>query len=224
MMLDHPWDISPRQAIQLQRELASEVLVRKLEGPVRTVAGVDCAYLGRTHILAVGVLCDARTMRMIATSEVVRPLTFPYVPGLLSFREAPAVIEAVRALPQPVELLMCDGQGLAHPRRFGLACHVGVYLDMPAIGMAKSVLCGQFRPPGRRRGCRTQMRDRGEVVALAVRTRDDVEPMYVSVGHRVTLEQCAAWALRGSREARIPEPTRLAHQLVTQRKKMMRGI
>jgi len=218
-MLRHSWDITPRQAIRLQKELASKVLVQPLDKPVRTIAGIDCAYLGRKQILAVAVLCEARSMAVLATSEIVRPLTFPYVPGLLSFREAPAVIEAVEALPQAPDLLMCDAHGLAHPRRFGLACHVGVYLDLPAIGMAKSMLCGEFRMPGPRRGCHTQIRHKGEVVGSAVRTQDGVEPMYVSVGHRITLKQAVAWALRGAKVARIPEPTRLAHQYVTRMKK-----
>jgi len=142
---------------------------------------------------------------------VSRPCTFPYVPGLLSFREAPATVEAVEKLHRRPDLLMCDGQGLAHPRRTGLACHVGLWLDIPTIGAAKSLLCGEHREPGARRGCRAALRHDGETVGLALRTRDGVKCVYVSVGHRITLGEAARWVLRAARFYRLPEPTRQAH-------------
>ena len=225
----HAWDISPKRAVALQRKLAGQVRVEPLRGPVETVAGGDCAYLeggpGRMgaargkRIIAVAVLCDARTMEPLATSHVVRTCRFPYVPGLLSFREAPAVIAAVTKLPQRPDLLMCDGQGLAHPRGMGLASHVGMLLDVPTIGVAKSRLCGEHREPGRRRGRRAQLRYGGRVVGAVVRTRTDVRPLYVSVGHRVTLAGAIRWTLDCGRGVRLPEPTRLAHQQVSALKK-----
>ena len=228
-MVNHSWDISAAEAIDLQRRLAPKVVQVPLRGPVRTVAGADCAFVdargrggraawGRTRgvrVIAAAVLCDAATMEVLAVRHVVRPCRFPYVPGLLSFREAPAVIEAVRRLPQRPDLLLCDGQGVAHPRRLGLAAHVGLWLGVPTVGVAKSLLVGDHRPVGRRRGCRAQLRHAGEVVGVAVRTRTDVKCVYVSVGNRITLEEAVRWALRCGRGVRLPEPTRQGHRQVT---------
>ncbi len=216
-MIRHRWDVSPTRAIELQRELAGCVRVEPLAGPVRTVAGTDCAFRrGGEEIIAAAVLCDAGTMEVIDRAWVARPCRFPYVPGLLSFREAPAVIASVGALRARPDLLMCDGQGLAHPRRLGLASHVGLWLDLPTIGVAKSRLCGEHRPVGGRRGCRVQLRHDGAVVGYVLRTRTDVKPLYVSVGHRVTGSEAVRWTLRAGGGYRLPEPTRQAHLLVSQ--------
>lgn len=218
-LIPHSWRLTPRKAIALQRELASLVRHEPLVGPVRTVAGTDCAFLdGGKRILTMAVLCEAKSMAVLATAEDERPCSFPYVPGLLSFREAPSVIAAVQRLDVDVDLLMCDGQGTAHPRGLGLACHVGLWLDVPTIGVAKSRLCGRHRPVGQRRGCHVQLRHEGQVVGRVVRTRDGVKPLYVSVGHRITLAQAVRWTLRGGRGVRLPEPTRLAHQMVSRAK------
>ena len=223
-MIDHSWNLTPKQAVALQRRLAGEVRVEPLGGDIRTVAGTDCAFLaGGSRIVAVAVLCDARTMAVVASAHDVRPCEFPYVPGLLSFREAPAVIAAVRALPRRPDLLMCDGQGLAHPRGLGLASHVGLWLDVPTVGVAKSRLCGTHRTPGAGRRCHTQLRYAGRLVGAVVRTRADVKCLYVSVGHRVTLTDAVRWTLRGGRGVRLPEPTRRAHQLVSDLKKRLPG-
>ena len=211
-MIRHRWDISPKDAVAVQRRLAAAVRIEKLSAPARTVAGTDCALSrdGR-DILAAAVLCDARTMEVLERVFVRQPCRFPYVPGLLSFREAPATIEVVEKLSRRPDLLMCDGQGLAHPRRLGLACHVGLWLDLPTIGVAKSLLCGEHRDPGPRRGNHAALRHKGKVVGLALRTRDHVKVVYVSVGHRVTLAEAERWALRAARFYRLPEPTRQAH-------------
>ena len=215
-MIDHSWNLTATEAIALQRRLAGAVRIEPAPAEVRTVAGTDCAFLdGGARIVAVAVLCDARTMSIIASAHDVRACEFPYVPGLLSFREAPAVIAAVRALPRRPDLLMCDGQGLAHPRGLGLACHVGLWLDMPTVGVAKSRLCGTHRTPGARRRCHTQLRYDGRVVGAVVRTRTGVKPLYVSPGHRVTPADAVRWTLRAGRGVRLPEPTRRAHQRVS---------
>ena len=217
-MIRHRWNISPKQAVALQRALAGRVRLEPLAGEIRTVAGTDCAFLdGGRRIVAAAVLCDADTWEPVATTWAVRPCRFPYIPGLLSFRECPAVLAAVRKLPRTPDLLMCDGQGLAHPRRLGLACHVGLWLDVPTIGVAKSRLCGRHRLPGQRRRCRTQLRHEGDVVGAVVRTRTGVRPLYVSVGHRATLADSVRWTLRACRGVRLPEPTRRAHQAVAER-------
>ena len=215
-MIRHRWDISPTEAIELQKRLAGEVRVEPLRREVRTVAGVDCAFLdGGRRVLAAAVLCDAKTMEVVASTHDVRACGFPYVPGLLSFREGPAVIAAVRKLPHTPDLLMCDGQGLAHPRGLGLASHVGLCVDLPTIGVAKSRLCGEHRAPGVRRGSRTQLRLKGKVIGAVLRTRTGVKPLYVSVGHRLTLDDAVRWTLRCGRGVRLPEPTRCAHHSVT---------
>jgi deoxyribonuclease V len=211
----HSWRLTPRQAIALQRELAGRVLVEPLARPVRTVVGTDCALRpGGREIVAAAVLCDTRTLKVLASRHVVAPLEFPYVPGLLSFREAPAVIAAVEALPDRPELLLCDGQGIAHPRRLGLAAHVGLWLDLPTIGVAKSLLIGVHRPLGANRGCRAALRDHGQTIGSAVRTRTGVKPLYISVGHRITLGEAIRWTLRCARGYRLAEPNRQAHMLV----------
>ncbi len=226
-MLSNPWDISPKEAVRLQRELAGRVRAEPVSGPVRTVAGADCAFLGERHgrqqaprgdIIAAAVLCDVESMAVLATAHVVRPCTFPYVPGLLSFREAPSVIAAVEKLPERPGLLMCDGQGVAHPRRLGLASHVGLWLNLRTIGVAKSRLCGEPREPGVSRGSRTDLVHRGEIIGAIVRTRTRVRPLFVSVGHLVTLEDAVHWTLRCARRYRLPEPTRQAHLHVTRLK------
>ena len=215
----HRWDISPKQAIELQKRLAGKLRVEPLPSTVATVAGADCAFLdGGKRIVAVAVLCDGRTMELLESAWVVRACRFPYVPGLLSFREAPAVIAAVKKLRRPVDLLLCDGQGMAHPRRIGLASHVGLWLDLPTVGVAKSRLCGAYHTPGERRGCRRPLKLNGHIIGSVVRTRHGVKPVFISVGHRITLPEAVAWTLRCGRGVRLPEPTRRAHQQVTRRK------
>ncbi len=218
-MLSHRWNISPVEAIELQRKLASKVRVEPLRGKVRTVAGTDCAFLDNGRkIIAAAVLLDAKSMQAVAAAHIIQPCRFPYIPGLLSFREAPAVIAAVRKLPRRPDLLMCDGQGLAHPRGLGLACHVALHLDLPTIGVAKSRLCGEAREPGVRRGCRTQLRYKGAIIGAVVRTRTGVKPLYISAGYRVTLQDAVRWTLRCCRSVRLPEPTRQAHHYVSRLK------
>lgn len=219
-MFRHSWNISPGQAIELQKELARQVRIEPLGGKVRTVAGTDCAFhASGKRIVAVAVLCDARTMEVLETAYADLPCPMPYIPGLLSFREAPAVIEAIEKLSQRPDLLMCDGQGIAHPRGVGLSTHVGLWLDLPAIGVAKSRLCGEYRLPGIRKGCHTQLRYHDQVVGAVVRSRDNVKPLFVSIGHRITLPEAIRWTLRACRGVRLPEPTRRGHQFVTQCKR-----
>jgi len=214
-MREHHWNPSPKEAVALQRKLASEIRVAPLAGTAKTIAGADCAFLddGR-KIVAAAILCDAETMDVVSEATDVRPCTFPYVPGLLSFREAPAVIAAVKKLPHRPDVLMCDGQGRAHPRGLGLACHVGLLLDLPTIGVAKSRLCGEHADVDPHRGARTPLKFNGDLVGAVVRTRDNVRPLYLSVGHRITLDEAVAMVLACGRGRRLPEPTRLADRRV----------
>ncbi len=212
----HAWDLPAADAVALQEELAARVVRAPLTGAVEWIAGVDCAFPDAHTIVAAAVLCDARTMAVEGVVSLVRPCRFPYIPGLLSFREAPAVIEAVKQLAERYgrpDLLMCDGQGIAHPRGLGIASHVGLWLDMPSIGVAKSRLCGKHTEPGLKRGCRRRLTYKGSVIGAVLRTRDAIKPLYVSVGHRVEFDDTIRWVLRAGRGVRLPEPVRHADRL-----------
>ncbi len=221
--LRHRWDLSPREAIALQRKLAGQVRATPLAGEVRTVAGVDCAFLpGGREIVAAAVLMDAEDLAVIARAYAVAPVPMPYVPGLLSFREAPAELEAIGQLPDRPDLLLVDGAGVAHPRRLGIASHLGLWLGLPTVGVAKSRLCGRHRPVGRRRRACVQLTDRGEVVGGVLRTRQDVKPLFVSVGHLIALPQALKWTLRTARRYRLPEPIRAADAMAARLKAVLR--
>ena len=211
---DHPWDLAPRAARELQSRLAGSAVLSDRFGALRQVAGIDVHFEQRGTVTraAVAVL-DLDSLGVVEQAVARRPTTFPYVPGLLSFREIPAVVDALGALGSAPDLLMCDGQGFAHPRRFGLACHLGWLMDRPTIGVAKSRLIGEFDAPGRERGAWSPLVDRGEVIGAALRTRSGVRPVFVSQGHRVGLESALRLALACTGRFRIPEPTRQAHRL-----------
>ncbi len=212
----HRWDVTPARAIAIQTSLAARVRIEPLAGVVRRVAGADVAFTPDGASCVAGVVVwDLEARRVVQTAVGVRRAAFPYVPGLLSFREAPAVLAAVRRLRVVPDVFLFDGQGYCHPRRFGLACHIGVCLDLPSIGCAKSRLCGEFEEPARPRGSTSPLILDGEPVGAVLRTRDGVQPVYVSVGHRVTLADAIRVVLACGGGYRLPEPTRLAHQLVT---------
>jgi deoxyribonuclease V len=179
------------------------------------VAGVDVSYDTRTPtVYAAVVLMRLHDHEILETATATRPATFPYIPGLLSFREAPAVLQAVTRLTRRPDCLLCDGQGIAHPRRFGLACHLGLLLDLPSIGCAKSILVGEYQEPPEKRGGFRMLIDRGERVGIILRTRDGVEPVYVSPGYRMSTQQAREIVLKATGRYRVPEPTRQAHLLV----------
>jgi deoxyribonuclease V len=209
----HPTGLAEARA--LQERLRAQVVERDELGPVARVAGVDAAYTpdGRAH--AAVVVLDAETLEVLEVASVCDRVRFPYVSGYLSFRELPALLAAFAKLRLRPDLVIVDGHGRAHPRRFGLACHLGVSIDVPTIGCAKSRLVGVHRPPAVRRGSRTRLRQGSEVIGEVVRTRDGARPVYVSVGHRISLETARRWILRLTPRTRIPEPVRAAHAAVT---------
>lgn len=220
----HEWDLSPKDAIALQRALADAVVRSDRLGPgwrraIKRVAGVDAAFAdGGRVIRAAAVVLDYPGLRLADQVLIERPTAFPYVPGLLSFREVPALLEAVRQLPMMPDLILCDGHGYAHPRRFGLACHLGLWLDIPAIGVAKSRLTGSHDEPGLAKGdAAWLLADKaappGERIGAVLRTRERVKPVYVSAGHRVSLKTAVALTLACVTRYRLPEPTRLADKL-----------
>lgn len=193
-------------------------------GAVELIAGADVSYDRRApHLFAAVVLWDPRRGEVVEVAGARAPARFPYVPGYLSFRELPAVLGAFASLRAAPQLIVADGQGLAHPRRFGLACHLGVLLDVPTIGCAKSRLIGTHREPGPRRGAHTRLLDGGECIGEAVRTRTGVKPVYVSVGHRVGLESARRWILRLAGRYRLPEPIRAAHREVNRLRREAAG-
>jgi len=214
--ITHSWDLTPGEAVKLQRKLADRVIQAPLNHVVEMVAGIDCSYVKAANLIVTcALLMDVRRLQVYEISRIVQDCSFPYVPGLLSFREAPAVIEAVRNLASQPDLVLCDGQGLAHPRGMGLAAHVGLWLGIPTIGVAKSRLCGEYRMPGERRGCNTRLMFQGRQVGRVLRTRNGVKPLFVSVGHLITLQESVRWTLKLTRGCRLPEPARKAHREVT---------
>ncbi len=182
-----------------------------------TLAAADVSFNrgGRTLYAAV-VVVEAGTLAVIERVGLAVPGKFPYVPGLLSFREAPPLLEAFDRLRTRPDIVLCDGQGLAHPRRFGLACHLGLRLDLPTVGCAKSRLFGVHAEPGPKRGERVPLLDGGDEIGSVLRTRDRVKPLYVSVGHRCTLESAVELILATTGKVRLPTPTRLAHDYVNE--------
>ena len=207
-----------RRAEQEQQALRQRVVAHdRLPDPVRTVAGVDVAYdEASDHLVAAVTVLDAQHLTVLATATFEGEATFPYVPGLFSFRELPAILRALEKLSAPPDLLVCDGQGLAHPRRFGLACHVGVATGLATIGCAKSRLLGTHAALAPTRGSQTALCDGDEIIGQVLRTQTDKNPVYVSVGHNISLATATAWVLRLAPTYRLPETTRSADQLVRQ--------
>lgn len=200
------------RARAVQGRLRGEVVESDAFGEIRHVAGADVSWdRGSPDLFAAVVVVDARTLEIVETSGVRARARFPYVPGYLSFRELPAVVAAFRRLRVRPDLVLCDGQGRAHPRRFGLACHLGVRLGLPSVGCAKSRLVGEHASVGERRGSHVRLLDEGEVIGEVVRTRTGVHPVYVSIGHRVSLATARRLVLRFTRGFRQPEPLRVAH-------------
>lgn len=208
----HPWDVSPADAVEIQRRLRRRVSVEPLDRQPEIVAGIDVSVKGGRARAAV-VLLSYPDLHPFQATTADMPVLFPYVPGLLAFREGPVVLAALAQLDDRPGVLMFDAQGLAHPRRMGLATHLGVLLDMPAVGCAKSRLCGAYVEPDEEKGSWKPLVDRDEVIGAVVRTRDRVRPVFVSVGHRVDLETAVALVLGCAARYRLPEPTRWAHRV-----------
>ncbi len=212
----HSWNLSYSQATQLQTELAEKVQFKPLQGQLELIAGLDCALSkDGQRIIAACVLLKLPDFELIETASACLKLSFPYIPGLLSFREAPVCIAAVEKLKLEPDVFIIDGQGIAHPRRLGLAAHLGLFFDKPTIGCAKSRLTGQFEEPPPEKGTYSLLKDKDEVIGAVVRTRTNVEPVFVSVGNKCRLEDAIEVTLSCVTKYRLPEPTRLAHQHVS---------
>lgn len=212
----HRWDVTPKEAVAIQGRLQDQVVLEDRFGPVRFVAGVDVGFEDDNTVTRAAVAVLSFPELEFREHSLARlPTTFPYIPGLLSFREIPAVLEALSALPIRPDLLLCDGQGLAHPRRFGIACHIGVLTGIPAIGVGKSRLVGSHEPVPETRGDWMPLWHRGEVVGAALRTRPPYKPLYISPGHLISLESSVEYVMRCTTKYRLPETTRWAHRFAS---------
>lgn len=217
LAIEHPWNLAPGAAISLQSELAAQVeTTDRLPDAIRSVAGVDVGFEdgGRITRAAVVVL-GFPGLKPQDSAVACLPTEFPYVPGLLSFRELPAVLQALRQLTALPDVILCDGQGLAHPRRFGIACHLGVLLDRPTVGVGKTRLIGRHDEPGQNKGDWAPLLDKEAVIGAVLRTRPGVKPLYISGGHRVSLETAISLTLACTPRWRLPETTRAAHRLAS---------
>jgi deoxyribonuclease V len=213
----HPWDVSPQEAVSLQNKLAGQVICENRLGPVANVAGIDVSLNNDLACAAVVVL-NYPHLDLVDQAVATRRVSFPYIPGLLSFREGQVILDALTGLTQKPELLIFDGHGVAHPRRLGVASHIGLLSDIPAIGCAKSRLCGQYTEPEFGKGSYACLTDREEVIGAVVRTRKGVKPVYVSLGHRIDLNTSIKYVLDCCRGYRLPETTRRAHHLAGKHK------
>jgi deoxyribonuclease V len=211
----HRWDVTPKDAVALQRELAGRVVGDAPLPPCTLVAGADLSYNRFSSTIYAGVVVlRLPDLTVVERRGAFAEARFPYVPGLLSFREGPAVLEAFARLKSVPDAVMLDGHGFAHPRRFGLACDLGLWLDRPCLGCAKSKYIGEWEEPGEMAGSWSPLIDQGEVIGRVVRTKTKVNPVFVSIGHKIDLESAMRLTLACAAGYRIPEPTRQAHLYV----------
>lgn len=211
----HDWNLTPREAIELQKTLRERVRLQPLDREVALIAGADISFDKFSETVYAGVVVlRLPSLEVVEEAGVVSVAKFPYVPGLLSFREAPSVLEAWAKLKTEPDAVMFDGQGIAHPRRIGIASHMGLILNRPTFGCAKSVLVGRFVEPSPERGAHSLLIDKDETIGAALRTKTKTQPIYVSAGHLIDLEGAIDLTLRADGGYRQPEPTRRAHLLV----------
>lgn len=216
LAVSHPWDVSIAEAKKIQLELAQQVSLRDQFDIPRFVAGVDVGFEqnGKITRAAIAVL-NYPDLQLIDSSITRSKTVFPYVPGYLSFRELPAVLNALDQLKTVPDMFLCDGQGIAHPRRFGIACHLGVLTDIPSIGVAKSRLTGTYKEPGPVKGNQSDLMDKEEHIGSVLRTRTRVKPLFISPGHRISFNSAVQWVLNCTTRYRLPETTRHAHRLAS---------
>ena len=216
------WPTTFEEALTVQQQLRSQIITHDDFGPIRTVAGVDAGYEadpaapeGHGLARAAIVVLDFPSLRPLDYTIARQPTAFPYVPGFLSFRETPAVMAALGQLRVRPDLLICDGQGIAHPRRFGIACHIGLLADLPSIGCAKSLLTGRHGPLPDERGATVPLVNRGEQIGVALRSRAGTKPLYISLGHRISLASAVSYVMACLTKYRLPETTRAADGLAS---------
>jgi deoxyribonuclease V len=213
-----PWPLTVEEAIPIQLQLRSQVITQDQLPEIRYVAGVDVGFEDNyATTKAAVVVLSFPDLHLQEQAIACRPTTFPYIPGFLSFREVPALLLALEKLSITPDLIMCDGQGFAHPRRFGIASHLGVLTNLPTIGVAKSLLIGKHEELASEKGCWQPLHDRGEIVGAVVRSRTNVKPLYVSIGHRISLPTAINYVLKCTTKYRLPETTRWADKLASEK-------
>lgn len=214
-VINHKWDLSEMEAIKLQKELSLQVTKEDQFPEINYVAGIDVAYSEQSDLLiAAIVILEAISLNIVESVVVEDSVQFPYIPGLFSFRELPPIVKAFEQIKTSPQLIVCDGQGIAHPRRFGLASHLGVIFDVPTIGCGKTKLWGDYKEPSQERGAYSLLVDEEEIIGGVLRTQESVKPLFVSVGHRISLETACNWIVKLAPHYRLPETTRQADQLV----------
>ena len=215
-MLDlHPWNVTHEEAVKIQKCLRDKVILKRIDKRINYIAGLDVSYAkGANTVWAGVVVLDFPSLAKIEEGWAQSKVSFPYIPGLLSFREIPALLDVLREIEVEPDLIFCDGQGIAHPRGLGIASHLGVLLHKPTIGCAKSRLVGEFDPVGQDRGDYVYLRYQNRIIGAVVRTRSRVKPIFISPGYGVMLQDCIRFVLETCPTYRIPEPTRQAHLLV----------
>ncbi|MFQ5862227.1 MAG: deoxyribonuclease V [Candidatus Brocadiales bacterium] len=212
----HPWDVSYKDAVLLQKELRGRLIIKSLPGRPRIVAGADVSYSKLTSkVYASVIIMDFRSMSVIEEASATAEATFPYIPGLLSFREAPVLLKAFSRINRVPDVVLFDGQGIAHPRGVGLASHMGLIIGKPSIGCAKKLLLGEHRPIGDKVGAFSYILHKRRRIGAALRTREGVKPVFVSPGHKIDVASSIRIVLESCRRYRLPEPIRKAHNLVT---------
>ena len=214
----HDWNVTPKEAIKIQNEYANNVETEGSLEKITKVAGVDAAFDGDLGLGAV-VILSYPELKLIEQVVVEVPVRLPYIPGLLSFREMPIVLEAFEKIQHEPDVIFVDGQGMLHPRRFGIACHLGLVLSHPTIGCAKSLLCGRYRKPGSQKGNYTFVKHKEENIGVALRTRTNTKEIFVSLGHKISIKKSIELTLSVSPKFRIPEPTRQADRLAAEYKR-----
>lgn len=214
--IQRSWKVSPKEAIQIQKEYAKRVITEDKLGKVRFVAGVDVGFENNNTITCAAIaVMHFPEIELYEHAVARRPTSFPYIPGLLSFREIPAVLDAMHKLKQLPDLLLCDGQGIAHPRRLGIASHLGVLTGIPAIGVAKNLLVGDHDTVAPQKGSWVPLLDGDEVIGAVLRTRSNVKPLFISPGHKVSLKTSIRIVMHCVTKYRLPETTRWAHKLAS---------
>lgn len=214
--LNHPWPQTAEEATAIQQQLKSQVVTEDRLGEVRYIAGVDVGFEDSYAITrAAVVVLSFPELQPVEEAIARRPTTFPYIPGFLSFREIPAILEALQALKTTPDLIMGDGHGIAHPRRLGIASHLGVLIDLPTIGVAKSLLVGKHEAVPAEKGHWQPLQHRGETIGVVLRSRTNVKPLYISIGHRISLPTAIDYVLRCTPKYRLPETTRWADKLAS---------
>jgi len=216
-LLFHPWNVTPKKAIGIQEELRKRLRLRPPKAPFKTIAAADASYsLAGDRLYAAFLLFSYPDLKIVESASAWGRVSFPYIPGLLSFREAPVLLKAFSKLERHPDVILIDGQGIAHPRSMGIAAHLGILLDLPTIGCAKSRLFGEEAEPGPDQGSCVLLCREGRTIGMIVRTRTGVKPVYVSPGHKMDLDTSVGIILSLCRGYRIPEPLRQAHIFVNQ--------